>query len=539
MNSILLNLHVEKRKCSSFHSKWLPVFLLASSLFLPILIAQRINGQNLQIENHPNHFILLVDASGSVARPEAKKRQFERALAENLVSKLYSKGFGEIPAYDPKQDRLTLYHFGIVTGGQQNAYSRLADYDFMTDFIHPVFERQKDVDETFLRSRIVPVQTYQYTVLSWAKQLALEKSRPAQPDEPVNRTFLIFVHDGVPNQNSLAEEVEMVNRWAKSRYEATLPIVNSINSNYVFTDGHGVKAPAWRESVNGEASDSPAFIEIYDVNSAERSKWEEEAARLRPFKSFRFQWTSESGDEPEGKLTAVLNEEIKDWLKSGDVLETETVVDEKGKSTIKPGLDVPVRFNSSLSCGGQDGFNAGIKIGIQRSDPLLGRRTVNYVFNETVVPPGPVWCQVGFWSLNVLILLLAALAAGAVFYYVYYRFYAVPVKIDIPGMIVPVKLMRAGTKDIVIPIVPQTSIEVFSLRLPDLFRQYLFCRGATISLATERGSVKWSENSRTAEIRLPYPYMHVPAYWEETPDKASPVILSYRQGKQHMEIHFS
>src|ERR1051325_3029280 len=68
--------------------------------------------------DHPNHYILLIDASGSAMpkRNGVKKEAFEKAVLRTLPMEIFENGFKkQIPLYDPQQDYLTLLHFGIIS----------------------------------------------------------------------------------------------------------------------------------------------------------------------------------------------------------------------------------------------------------------------------------------------------------------------------------------------------------------------------------------------------------------------------------------
>src|SRR5262245_44456670 len=77
--------------------------------------AADLRGQEpaLRHPEHPNHYVVLVDSSGSAVSPRTKREIFERTLTQELIPRLYEGGFGEVvPAFSPDRDLLTLLHFG-------------------------------------------------------------------------------------------------------------------------------------------------------------------------------------------------------------------------------------------------------------------------------------------------------------------------------------------------------------------------------------------------------------------------------------------
>ncbi len=473
--------------------------------------------------------------------PEAKRKLYESALIEYLMPRIYENGFGTaIPPYDPDQDFLTLNYFGVVTGEGALAYSRLADYDLMTQFIHPAIVRKKGVGVDDLRDKLIPTQTYQYTILSWAKQIALERTRPKSQDVVNQRTFMIVVHDGVPNENSLTEEIEMVRRWAKDNYEKVSPLVSAIDRDYKFTDGQGNNKPAWAEGVRGGAQNAPVFIEAYEVVTSGRAKWEDEGKRLRPLDDLQLRWTKESGDTPEGALTASLSEDFKTWMSSAKSAEVSLAAEYGGKPHTGQGVEVPMVFQRALTCDPKT-FKAVLYVSLQQTDQLLGSRTVNYATapNE-VVAPLPTRCTLTYIVLFVVAALLAALLLALLAYYIYYRYFATHLKIEIPGTLSPIPLRRKGKLSFDAPLVPQQGLEALNLRLPSLLKQRLFYRGATIAIGSDgKQKAYWHDGGSDSILWLPVDREYIPAYWATLPHEPSFITIQFRQKGNPAEVSLS
>jgi hypothetical protein len=503
--------------------------------------ALQVRGQTLAPLTHPNHYIVLIDSSSSMVTSANKKSAFEKALFGTLLKRIYQEGFGEkVPAYVPEQDYLTLHHFGVVVGDSATAYTRLADYDLLTQFIHTSFIRKKGVTADALRERIYPAQFYNYTVLSWAKPLALRASAPVSSDNVGQRTFLIIIHDGLPNENSLAEEVRMIHRWSKENGEKVQLQVNEIDDAYRFTDGNGDNRPAWSEQFQaGTDQGSPIFVEAYEVNSKSQSHWEAAGLKLHPVDALEIQWQKESGAAPQGVLTVSLRQEFEAWIKQADSPQVSLSVKADGHDISQPGLKLPFVVQGDLSCEPRL-FNTALNISLSQSDKFLGSRTLNYTYPQTVAAPLPMRCTLTFILAIVLAAILAILLLAALIYYVYYRFYGTHLEIQIPGLLMPISLQR--NVQIVAPaqLVPQQGLEALSLKLPSLLKQFLFCRGAVVTIAADAGqNIHWANGSNEALVKLPSAYEYISAHWDQLPDKPSLVNLKYQQGKQSMGVTLS
>lgn len=498
--------------------------------------------QSLLPSANPNHYIILVDASGSTARPAAKKRNFDNALTEQLLPRLYDGGFGEaIPPFNPDQDYLTLNFFGVVTGSGGNAYDRLPDYNLLTDFIHSELLRGKNVSRKALAEHITPTQTYQYTILSWAKQLALYNSRPKSTGEVSHRTFLILVHDGISNENSVTEEIEMVRRWSKANFEEVWPVVNRIDNDYKFTDGSGGNKPAWTEKVDDTSGGmhAPVFIEAYEVLSTRRANWEAEGRRLDPLDDISIRWTTESGDLPEGELKAVLGEEFTAWIGLADGAELSLSVEQDSQVTRGLAPSMPFVARGSLSCDPRP-FNTALSATVKQTDELLGSRVVQYTYPRVVAAPLPSRCTAVFRAARAAGVVLTLLLAAYFACLFYYRYYTTDIEIEIPGTMAPIRLERKGQPSVAVPVVPQRGLEALTLKLPGLFKQYLFHRGATVSLTPTAGEmIHWAEAGDERVIRLPLARDYVPAHWGRLPSKPSQVTVSYRKGRRQTVINLS
>lgn len=498
------------------------------------------HAQTLQPQPHPNHYIVLIDASGSTGDNAAKRAIFERALSEQLIPGLYRDGFGAaVPPYDPRQDSLTLHNFGVVTGERATAYTRLKDYDLASDFIHTVLLRQSRIEATTLRELLPPTQTYNYTILAWAKQLALRQSKSTNPEEVSHRTFMIVVHDGLSNEGSPEGEADTVRRYSPDNFQKVKPMITGIDHAYVFTDGRGQQGTAWADEIRATAGS--VFVEAYEVISASDVSWAGQGLRLQPFKELRLRWTEESGARPSGILTGKLGDEFTNWMSAAGPAEVSLGAKVNGEATTGSGLELPVVFRGALSCDALP-FEGTLRVSLRRADPTLGVRSLEYEHTQGVVAPVPQSCTAAFYARAAAIVLLCLLAAALIAYYFYYRLRVSHLFIEIPGTLRPIRLMRGGLIEGAAPVLPQTGLEALSLKLPGRFWQRLFYRNATLTLGVEGGGeslLGWAATDGPAHVRLPLSGGYIPAHWRRLPTEPVAINISFRQGRQSSNIRLT
>ena len=520
---------------------------LLLSLLVLLLTGTRLSAAEAEISrpSHPNHYIILIDASGSTAT-DSKKESYRRALLEVLPRHFYAEGFGgHIPPYDPAEDYLTLQYFGVVTGhlSVPAAYESLADDDLRTDFIHPVWSRRKGVEIDELKQHVLPPQTYFYTLLSWAKPLSLNSLSPAG-DDPAHRTFLIFVSDGEHNDHTPRAELDDFENKNKS-YEETRKLVAEIENAYSFTDGEGAPRRAGSEPV-GEGK-SAIFVEAYEVVSNASAQWEAAAKALPRAGELRVRWTREGGAAPEGVLSASIDKRFVEWSKSAPRVEGSQLpppelslsVSDGAQAAEARGLELPFVSRGALTCGGRE-LKANVHASLWVVDRLLGRRRVDFVDPQTVSAPPPAMCRVEFYAEWGGIVLLCALAALGAAYFIYYRYYTTPLAVTITGQMNSIHLSRRGHVVAPVPAVPQMKVRALTLELPGMFKQRLFCRGATVSLGSKGGgALHWKEQNGDPQLRLPLARRAMAAYWSDLSQEPSQITVNFKQGRQQMNVDLS
>jgi hypothetical protein len=489
--------------------------------------------------DHPNHFIILVDASGSVASVPSARAALRAAIEERLVPRLYRQGFGgAIPPYDPRQDFISLYHFGIVSQGPTPAYLRLRDYDFLTDFIHPVL-RDRRVTPEELAESAMPPNGYELTILSWARPLAVAAAGRGASERVSNRTFLISLHDGIPNNSSSRAEEADVQRWANpANRRAAEEVIARVSRDYRFV---GV------DDGGEQAARAPAaahiFMEVVEIVPAAQDALEERAKSLDPFGRLSFSWTEEGGERPAGLLSAEMDADFLSWVRSaggasGRVAAGAGDAEPAARDwDLSPEWTLPFVAEGPLDCEPRR-YTVSVEVPVKSRDEILGARTLLYTARREFETPAASRCTYAFvarraGAAGLLLLLLAAAA-----YFVYFRFFSTHLHVELPGLAIPIRVARAGTVEGGTPISPREGLEAFTLRVPAGMLQRIFYRNASVSVEIKGGrSVSLAEGG--ASLSFPTSRESVDAYWDSVPDRPTRLTLTFEQGGRASHVSLS
>lgn len=529
--------------------------LLATVMILTVPVASK--AQYFQPEKHPNHYIILVDSSGSTASSKAKREAYNKALTETLPKLIYETGFGQaIPPLELQNDILTLLHFGVVSSGPIPAYMRLKDYDLTKDFIHTVTFRSLDISQSEFKRRAPPTQHYELTILSWAKQMALSVFNAKNSNAVNNRTFLIMISDGIANGGISAREIETAENFGNhSNVEQVKGLVNTIDREYLFTDGQGKDGRAFQEKLPND-NHPLFFIEAYEVVSVAQAKWEAEAKALQPLNRLKIEWTKESGAAPEGVLVATIeNDLLKQLGLTGDATGVMKLMREGSKNEaawyLGSHLKMPFSIQEALTCDSRN-FDALLEIPITQTDGRLGTRNVNYVFRQSISAPPATSCTVMFFVWTGAKLLLLAAVLFAIVYLIYFRLYSTHLDIELPGLRAPIRLNRKSGTLGGTSISPKEELEALSLRLPNQLLQRIFYQKALVRLEANVDSVKegkdkegkdlvhWTnDSSSSSTLKLPSDLRNITASWQDIPKGPTKLTVIFKQGGQHSEVVLS
>jgi len=521
--------------------------LIALTFVLLCLAASGLWSQEpvLRRPAHPNHYVVLVDSSGSAVSPRTKREIFQRTLTQELIPRLYDAGFGEIvPPFSPDRDLLTLLHFGVVTGPSRDAYLRLHEYDLLEQTIHPSRVRARGVRREDLALWILPRDVYQFSFLSWVRQLALVRIQSVGGSFEANRTFLLVVHDGQPNDHTVLAEHRSIEQFSDERsYAQAEEAVAGIQKLYLLSNGKGGDEPAWSLPANERDRHYPIFLEAYEVVARGDGEREREAAGLRPFQALAFHWTGERGNRPEGVVEGELSGELRTWLAGFRGVESAVRVTGPGatadRGTPGPRFAVPVFWSGPAGCGPRS-LNIGLDLKLWTEDPLLGNRTLLYTPTAQLAVSPPRVCTVTFWAragaLAGGVLLLTALLV----YYLKHRLLTTRTRVWLPGQMSPLPVERRGSQAAQALVTPKPGLEALRLELPQTWRQALFTGGAVLTLSSDGPQALWMEGQGASpQLRLPVSYRQVSARWEETPNSPTRLTLTFRQGRQSSDLTIS
>lgn len=504
-------------------------------------------AQTLESDAHPCHYIILVDASRSTLS-KTTKANYRTALQEVLISQLYEKGFGEaIPPFEPKEDALTLLTFGVVVKSATPAYLDLRNYDLSSQFIHTILLRRPGVNTNELRRMVIPADFYEFTVLSWAKQMALWSLQSQLANTINQRTFLILISDGVANENSLTAETNMMAQWADpGNLKKVGEIVNRVDQAYQFTNGYGATGKAWGERVqiNEEGNDLPVFVEAYEIQPTVRLALEDEARKLNPFRQVDFSWDEESGNHPVGTLRVEVTDQFINWLQTNQSYNGQLALERGSEKNTTPWnlsnkTNLSTTLTGPLDCE-QKTYQALIEVPLTRNDDILGISTFRYRYSHSVISPLPFTCTLAssFWSW--LKKLVGAALVAIVCYWVYYRFFRTHIKVELPGMAIRIPIERRGgmKRDTLIP--PAPGLEAFSLLLPKKWVQIIFYQRANLTVQVNHGiKLELPSVVKDMTIQFPIAETRLAALWNEVKDAPTDVKLTFHQGRQSFDVNLS
>jgi hypothetical protein len=522
--------------------------LIALSFVLLWPAASDLRGQEsvLRRPAHPNHYVVLVDSSGSAVSPRTKREIFQRTLTQELIPRLYEGGFGEVvPALSPDKDLLTLLHFGVVTGPSRDAYLRLHEYNLLEQTIHPSHVRTRGVRREDLARWILPRDVYQFSFLSWVPQLALVRLQSVGGSFEAHRTFLLVVHDGQPNDHTVLAEHRSIEQFSDERsYAQAEEAVASIQKLYLLSNGRGGAEPAWSLPASERDRRYPIFVEAYEVVARADAELERGAAGLRPFQSLAFQWTRETGDQPQGVMEGELSGELRSWLADFQGVESALRITGPGATADRrtppgPRFDLPIFWSGPAGCGTRS-LSVGLDLKLRTEDPLLGSRTLFYTPATHLAVPPPRICTVIFWARAGALVGGVLLFATLLFYYLKHRLFTTRTRVWLPGQMKPLPVERRGSQAAQALVTPKPGLEALRLELPQTWWQALFTGGAVLTLSSAGPRALWmAGQDATPQLRLPASHRQVSARWEETPNTPTRITLTFRHGRQSSNLTIS
>ena len=495
-----------------------------------------------------NHFILLIDASGSVRDTGG----YAAFLRNDIVPRLYEGRIGDkIPAFDPQRDVLTLLHFGICPIDEcplATAYRYLANYRLTTDFVHAAFIRRENLTEQQLRTRIKPTRYYRYTALSWAEPMALWIARAPEDaaEDVARRTFLLAVTDGQPNEHTPQREIRMLQqRGDPASVRETEHRVEAVGAAYLFSDGEG-RAGVAHHVLYPNAEDPAYFLEAYAVLTQEALAWKAQAAALeRPFQ-LKFSWTTESGEQPEGVLRATLSRTLRKLIgpDAGPARVDFAYEDSTRAAAFDPGetLRIPVTVPGRVGRAART-YTARLRVSTALPDSLLGRQAVVHTFPvQTVLTPPATIYTIAYWTPRLMVLLGLMALAALVGYCAYYRFVTTHLEIELPGKLKRLRLKRRSRAHHVAFSSPQEGLPALTVHASRWMRLFApLYSGATVSLSVDgqAGAVAHWQTPDGRATELDAVFKEANAFWDRIETAPTDVTLRFRQGSQESIVTVS
>lgn len=532
------------------------LFLYFFLVLAVLLIAGNTESPELvTVQERHNHYILLIDASGSTVSNSVKVDKYKEVLMEHLPVYLYGNGFGtSIPRFNPEEDLLSIFYFGIVPQGYDRPYRYLANYDILRDFARARMIRQKGISQERLSEIIWPGEFFKLTILAWAKPLALARLlRRSNFSDVSNRVFLIMIHNGILNESTIREEITMVENWGNQvRLPEVKKAIDFISDNYMFSDCKGKSTWAWNKRFT--ANNEPIFLEAYQIVSKTQEEWK---SNLEKFKNediaqLDFKWTKESGNKPEGYLQVKVDEQFFKFIDNLNDTASLTFTHKDYKKVqsleFKPGLKLPVIFSAPLACQPMR-CQTQLDIPITQQDNLLGTRTLYYHYRGSVETPLPFHCSFISVVNRVGIVLAILIFLFACLWFYYYRFYTFSIKVRFPGLSFPIHVKRNKDTAGGTPVHPKPGMPAFSIRLHNRFIQFVILRKAKISLdhrekdskkEDSKNNLYWVNNGKKLEvIKLPVKKRKINIWWEKIPTKPTGLTINISKNKHNSKIRLN
>jgi hypothetical protein len=469
-----------------------------------------------------NHYILVVDASFSTVSSPSRVTAYRRVLHERLTDAIFNGRLGNIPPALPERDVFTILMFGIVgeERGVNEAYAFLHDYSFRRHFIHPVVVRERMTARN-LNAALWPRAFYRLTVLQWAKRLALASLPPARPTDSSNRTFLIVANDGMPNEGIPSGEEDMAKRWGDATdFDDTQNLLAQNTASYRFTEE---ATQQLEESING--SRHRFFIEGHEVIPTAIDALQKQVDALQPLERFNFGYDVKQGRPTWLRTSASFSPGFLSWIrKHGGTGEPQLWhIDGNDGKPAAAGQSLSWLVPPASDPCSTVPLVAIVEGVIHHTDPLLGKGRLKYRLPQPfIAPPSPA-CTAEQRRRLIIAAIVAFLLLAT--YYALERLFISRPSVTVPGLNTSVALLG---RERATPLVrPRPGIEAFSIRLPPLWRQRLFCAGMTITLSGDGvGKIEWPGGD--GSLRLPHAG-NVHALWRSAPDDAAEVVIHLKE----------
>jgi|SRR5579875_642705 len=493
---------------------------------------------------HPNHYVLMLDSSGSMVNLQADREIYRRVLLSKIQPALESQGFGkEIPPMMPGVDSLTVLHFGLGDATiPARSWEQLRNIDISEEFISTANASDLSAKVPLKRIKtppahwldgVFPDKPAELTGLSLARYFGLWSIRETAPQAEANRTFVIIVDDEEVNDKTPWEE----RRWL---FENMLPsarpkteaILAYIRQNYSFGPED---APVWEDQVVSRKK--VVFVTAYVVTPSADRAWIGRQRKLARMITPLWKW--EAGNR--ASVNIALNPAFGRALPEARNVDWTVVFDSSSLhrevTTAYHGLDHIQLTNVKSPACGELPEELRITAVIPQPpqlDQILGLRRFSLELVQESELPVPTACTAAghvtrwtFWTGTLL-------ASGFLGYCAVFGFVRTHLRVELPGKICSYAVPRMGVREGWTPVSPKPNMSALAVRLPHPLWQRLLYRGARLTVRNSDGFAVRFHSGLAAQdtFVLPSPLMRVVALWDGVPGQSTHIQLEFRHGAQ-------
>ena len=352
--------------------------IVVRNLFISLLVGtfcapRSFGAATIQEAPHPCHFIFLVDASGSTVASKRRASRYRTVLLDSVLPKLYSGTLSaRVPSVDPKQDLISVFHFGVVNHSGKRGLMELSTIDLLESEIHRIRTAVSATDREDVARSLFPEVTYNLTLLSVAKPLAINALPSVLASRTIAHTYIVLVTDGLANGRSLSTETGEILKKNRQEMTRTVNARDQVESSYEFTP----IAQTRKEFL----------VEVTEVSPRNWNSGVQALIATGLLTDLTVRWTCESS-APEGVITGrIRKSELSGILPLRIEAAAGAAIDQSNArlAPLAPSFSLAFGLRRPLSCGEVE-VPVLAKADLQFKDPKLGTRLAKYQSSEAVI----------------------------------------------------------------------------------------------------------------------------------------------------------
>jgi len=476
--------------------------LAAGAIVIAALMPRAAAQVRIESNQHPAHYVLLIDASGSNVATKAKTDAYRKALGA-AVERLFSTGFGPVvPPIDRQQDFVSVYTFGIVPNDASGfAYQHLRGRNLF-DLVQQRLSWMRHASSEDVARAVKPERFHALTLMVWAPHLALHAAQAPDNATHAQRTYQIVVSDGLGNQGSLEAEEELIRRWATGdSVERAAQAVAAIQRQYRVRDG----ADRWRKTFGPPLT--PLYLEAAEVEVRDIVDLTVAGAAVNPFGKIDFSWDREHDGNSSGTVTAIASSRMRALLTKLHSKSWRMRIDgAMTGSGEHPTLNGPL-IASAMRRGRSPCQAETLRYELEGvaayRDALFGLRTLRLSAYGSLPTPLPARCTVAFLAGRAGAGAGVLAAITTLVWFVYYSRFSTHIAVFEPASTIGTRLrwdqvVRKNAR--LIPHEAGRPALILSFKTNSLVRM-LFYRQARATLITEPpGILQWPNGDETVRV---------------------------------------